>query len=275
MSARFSTRKREITQDAKIDKRSVSGANQRLERFLRPFAESPWDHKPLLITLARQMATSIGEEDGVLAFDPSGFEKDGKKSAGVSRQWLGRFGKVDNGQVGTFLAYVTRKEYALVNAKLFIPREWNDDPERCKRAKIPRDEYETHKTRHEHCLEMLDEQGDLLPHRWITGDDEHGFISPHLAAQTGFTEDDLAILWDALVNMFEHDHSAARGEMSTCKLVIFKHATALGNAPSQSLFRRVGVRKNDAAKPARNFEDYTITVDCENLPGGVEIIEKP
>jgi SRSO17 transposase len=136
--------------------------------------ESPWDHKPLLIELAKQTAKTIGEDDGILAFDPSGFEKDGKKSAGVARQWLGRFGKVDNGQVGTFLAYVTRKEYALVGAKLFIPQEWTDDPARCERARIPKDEYEVHKTRHEHCLEMLDEQGALLPHAWVTGDDELG-----------------------------------------------------------------------------------------------------
>lgn len=93
-------------------------------------------------------------------------------SAGVARQYLGRFGKVDNGQVGTFLAHVTREEHVLVNAKLFIPQEWNDDPERCERAHIPKEEYETHKTRHEHCLEMLDEQDDLWPHKWITGDEE-------------------------------------------------------------------------------------------------------
>ena len=142
-----------------------------LQRFI---GEVVWDDLAMRKRLAKQVAKLIGEEDGILAFDPSGFEKDGKKSAGVARQWLGRFGKVDNGQVGTFLAYVTRKEHALVNAKLFIPQEWNDDPERCRRAKIPQSEYETHKTRHEHCLEMLEEQGKLLPHKWITGDDELG-----------------------------------------------------------------------------------------------------
>ena len=124
-----------------------------LQRFV---GEVVWDDLAMRNRLAKQAAKLIGEEDGILAFDPSGFKKDGKKSAGVARQWLGRFGKVDNGQVGTFLAYVTRKEHALVNAKLFIPQEWNDNPARCHRAKIPQSEYETHKTRHEHCLEMLD-----------------------------------------------------------------------------------------------------------------------
>ena len=103
----------------------------------------------------------------------------------------------------------------------------------------------------------------------------HGFISPHLAAQTGFSEDDLKLFWDALVDMFEHDHSAARGQMATCKLVIFKHASALGNASSRSLFDRVCVKKIDPARPARDISDYAISVRRENLPPGIEIIEKP
>ena len=103
----------------------------------------------------------------------------------------------------------------------------------------------------------------------------YGFISPHLAKQTEFNDDDLALFWEALVNMFEHDHSAARGMMSTCKLVIFKHESALGNAPSKSLFDRVCVKKKDSDKPARDFSDYTITICRDNLPNGVEIIELP
>jgi CRISPR-associated protein Csd2 len=103
----------------------------------------------------------------------------------------------------------------------------------------------------------------------------HGFISPHLAAQTGFTEDDLSLLWEALVNMFEHDHSAARGEMSTCKLVIFKHDSALGNAPSRSLFDLVSVKKKDKSKPARDFSDYEIVINKGGLPVGVEVDVRP
>ncbi|MDR0867232.1 MAG: type I-C CRISPR-associated protein Cas7/Csd2 [Planctomycetota bacterium] len=93
----------------------------------------------------------------------------------------------------------------------------------------------------------------------------HGFISPHLAAQTGFSEDDLLLLWEALVNMFEHDHSAARGEMSTCKLVVFKHQSALGNAASNDLFKRVAVKKKNAAKPARSLDDYSVTLDGKEI----------
>jgi SRSO17 transposase len=142
-----------------------------VQRFI---GEAQWDHQVILNRIAENAAKQFGENDGILVFDPSAFKKDGKQSAGVARQWLGRFGKVDNGQVGTFMAYVTRKEHVLVNAKLFIPQEWNDDPARCERAHIPKEEYAKHKTRHQHCLEMLDEQGDLLPHQWIAGDDELG-----------------------------------------------------------------------------------------------------
>ena len=77
-----------------------------LQRFI---GEADWDHKIIFNSIAQHAAKLYGEEKGILVFDPNGFEKDGKQSAGVARQWLGRFGKVDNGQVGTFLAYVTRK----------------------------------------------------------------------------------------------------------------------------------------------------------------------
>ena len=102
----------------------------------------------------------------------------------------------------------------------------------------------------------------------------YGFVSPALAAQTGFSEEDLETLWTALVNMFDQDHSAARGMMATQKLIIFKHDSALGNAPSHKLFDLVKVaRKEDVSVP-RKFADYEVTVDRSALPSGVEIIEK-
>lgn len=102
-----------------------------------------------------------------------------------------------------------------------------------------------------------------------------GFISAHLAAQTGFSEDDLELLWQVLMVMFDHDHSAARGKMSARKLVVFKHASALGNAPAQKLFDLVGVsRATDKSSPARAYSDYAVAVDAANLPAGVELIEK-
>jgi CRISPR-associated protein Csd2 len=103
----------------------------------------------------------------------------------------------------------------------------------------------------------------------------HGFISAHLANQTGFSEDDLNLFWDAIQNMFEHDRSAARGLMSTRALVVFEHGTALGNAAGHSLFERIQVnRKQGSTGPARSFGDYEIIVDEKNLPMGVKILRK-
>lgn len=82
-----------------------------------------------------------------------------------------------------------------------------------------------------------------------------GYISAQLAKQTGFSEDDLALFWESLTKMFDHDHSAARGKMAARKLVVFKHDSALGNAPAHKLFETVTVA-SAATKPARSFGDY-------------------
>ncbi len=119
----------------------------------------------------------------------------------------------------------------------------------------------------------------------------HGFVSAPLASHpvkgTGFSEADLDLLWQALANMFDHDRSAARGEMATRKLIVFRHASALGNAQAQSLFDRVktwrvhagstqpiGAQATDNWPPARAWADYAVTIDTAGLPAGVEVIEK-
>lgn len=98
-----------------------------------------------------------------------------------------------------------------------------------------------------------------------------GYVSALLAHKTNFTEEDLEILWNAIVNMFEIDHSAARGKLCMRKLIIFKHATVLGNAPSHVLFDKVLVTKKDEVEVPRRFSDYTVTI--EEMPEGVEMIE--
>lgn len=100
----------------------------------------------------------------------------------------------------------------------------------------------------------------------------HGFISANLAQQTGFSEEDLALFWDALKNMFDVDRSAARGMMSAHKLIVFKHESVLGNAPANKLFDRVKVEKKCDGAP-RKFGDYEVTIDDNNLPAGVSIEE--
>ncbi len=102
----------------------------------------------------------------------------------------------------------------------------------------------------------------------------HGFISAPLAEQTGFSPEDLELLWQALMNMFDHDRSAARGEMTARKLVIFEHESKLGSYPAHKLFERVKVsRANDPAKPARSFEDYAVSIDKSPI-NGIRVDEK-
>jgi CRISPR-associated protein Csd2 len=98
----------------------------------------------------------------------------------------------------------------------------------------------------------------------------HGFVSSFLAKQTGFDEGDLELLWQALAQMFEHDRSAARGEMSTRGLYVFKHDGELGNAPAHKLFELIQVKKN-TGEPARDFTDYSVTVDDTHIPAGVSL----
>jgi CRISPR-associated protein Csd2 len=99
----------------------------------------------------------------------------------------------------------------------------------------------------------------------------HGFISANLANQTGFNEDDLQLYWDAMLNMFEHDRSAARGEMNTRKLIVFKHKTALGNVHAHELFSRV-THKKLSEGPARNFSDYEIYLDGKTFPETFKVV---
>jgi len=132
----------------------------------------PWDHKPLLATLARQVGEDLGEPDAVIVFDPSAFAKKGTKSVGVQRQWCGRLGKVDNCQVGVFMAYVSREGHALVDTRRYLPKEWTKDRVRCREAGVPGKV--RFRTRHRLALEMLDACGDRLPHGWVAGDDEMG-----------------------------------------------------------------------------------------------------
>ncbi len=114
----------------------------------------------------------------------------------------------------------------------------------------------------------------------------HGFVSAKFAERTGFSDADLELLFEALVSMLEHDRSAARGEMTTRKVIAFRHESALGNAPAHLLFDRVKIGRNvdgelravddrglGNLRPARKFSDYMIDIDREGLPAGVEVLE--
>jgi len=132
----------------------------------------PWDHQPLQQELARQIGQEIGQDKGVIVFDPSGHKKCGRDSVGVQRQWLGRLGKIDNGQVGIYMGYASGKEHALVDERLYLSKEWSKDRVRRKKCGVPK--HIRYQTRQELALEMLKNNGQYLPHGWIAGDDEMG-----------------------------------------------------------------------------------------------------
>ncbi len=152
---------------------AIASLHDRQRQGLQNFLGSiPWDHKPLLATLAQQVGEELGEPDAVIVFDPSEFAKKGTRSVGVIRQWCGRMGKIENCQVGVYMAYVSRKEHTLVNTRLYLPKQWATDKARRKQAGVPKEV--KLRTGHQLALEMLDGCGQSLPHSWVAGDDEMG-----------------------------------------------------------------------------------------------------
>lgn len=133
---------------------------------------SVWDHLPLLERLQEEVAEELGDPEGVLVVDGSAIPKKGTESVGVTRQWCGRLGKVENCQVGIYLAYAGRGSCALVDDRLYLPRGWAQDAERRAKAKVP----DTVQFQKPWVLadEMLRRLGPRLPHRWIVADTEFG-----------------------------------------------------------------------------------------------------
>ena len=147
----------------------VDVQRQVLQEFI---GTAPWDHRPLIEVLVPQVVHCLGQPDGIIAFDPSSFPKRGTHSVGVKRQWCGHRGKVDNCQVGVFMGYVTDDEHALLDFRLYLPKEWTRDEPRRHACHVPSEIH--YHTRQEQCLAMLDQWGEQVPHGWVTGDDELG-----------------------------------------------------------------------------------------------------
>jgi len=159
-----------------LERKNVESIAYRYDRDRRALQRfiglAPWNHHPLQQELARQVGAQIGEEDGVIVFDPSGFKKSGHHSVGVQHQWLGRLGKVDNGQVGIYMGYASRQEHTLADERLYLPKKWAKDKTRRKKCGVPK--HIQYQTRHELALDMLKSNRQYLPHNWIAGDDEMG-----------------------------------------------------------------------------------------------------
>lgn len=159
-----------------LERKSTEPIAERLgqkRRTLQYFiGESPWGHEGLLDQLTQEVAHDLGEPNGVLVIDPSAFPKKGEDSVGVTRQWCGRLGKVENCQVGVFLGYVSNQGHTVVDERLYLPRHWARNKSRREKCHVP--EGVRFKTAQSLALEMLRTRRSQLPHRWVVADDEFG-----------------------------------------------------------------------------------------------------
>ena len=153
---------------------AVDGATPRsLQRFL---TESPWPDEPVIDQLQAYVGQLLNSSEGVFVLDETGFPKKGKKSVGVARQYCGTLGKVANCQLGVFVAYVSEQGHALVDKRLYLPREWTDDPDRCRTAGVS--ETVGYQSIAELGLSMLHQArtaGHLMG-RWVTADEAYGKV---------------------------------------------------------------------------------------------------
>ena len=170
---------------------------QSLQQFV---SDSPWDHEALIQRIGKDVDDLVGGTDSMLIIDESCFAKKGKKSVGVARQWNGRLGKVDNSQVGVFAALSNAEGVgSLVDTRLYLPKEWTEDPQRCEKAKIPEDERET-LTKPQLAWEMIKTaQSNGLRFGWVGLDVLYG-NAPDLLRKI----DDASLLFTADVHCDQH-----------------------------------------------------------------------
>ena len=139
-----------------------------------------WDDEAVMAELRTHVRAELAESKGVVVIDPSAFPKKGTESCGVARQWCGRLGKVDNCQVGVFLAYAAQAGYAPLDRQLYLPEDWIGDQERRLKCHVPPEI--AFREKWQIALDLLDRSLPGLPHGWITGDDEFGRPSEFRAA---------------------------------------------------------------------------------------------
>lgn len=159
-----------------MTERVVDSSYQQLHHFI---SESPWDYKSVLTSVSKDISDLFSTSSSPigLLLDESGHRKSGKKSVGVARQYLGSIGKTDNGQVGVFCALSQQDQVALVDVRLYLPKCWTDDKNRCKKAGIPL-ENQVYKTKPELALEMIEGMADRVAYDWIGGDSLYGSSTP-------------------------------------------------------------------------------------------------
>lgn len=134
----------------------------------------PWDDAFIVDRLNEEVSDVLGEDEGVLIVDPSGFPKKGEHSVGVARQWCGRLGKVENCQVGVFLSYASSKGHTLIDERLYLPEDWANDEDRRAECYVPGSV--VFRTSWELALELIGDRASAMPHSWVAGDDEFGRV---------------------------------------------------------------------------------------------------
>jgi SRSO17 transposase len=139
-----------------------------------------WDDEAVMAELRQHVAEELADADAVLVLDPSGFPKSGSDSCGVDRQWCGRLGKIDNCQIGVFLGYVSHAGQALVDRRLYLPKEWAEDPARRQKTHVP--DWVQFQKSWQIGLDLLERNSSELPFAWVAGDDEFGRCAAFRAA---------------------------------------------------------------------------------------------
>ena len=192
-----------------------------------------WDDEAVMAELRRHVVEVMGDPAGVLVFDPSAFPKKGSHSCGVARTWCGRLGKMENCQVGLFLAYATERGQAPLDRRLYLPKDWAADPVRRAECHVPAEVQ--FQERWSMALEMVDAHGPLIPHRWVVGDDEFGRVE---AFRQGLRQRKEAYVLDVPCSTNVRDLQARRpprrpGSRSRHRVVPFRRAEewAAGQPP--------------------------------------------
>src|ERR1700676_607842 len=224
-----------------------------------------WDDESVMAELRQHVGETLADPDGVLVLDPSSFPKTGEASCGVARQWCGRLGKIDNCQVGVFLAYVTAKGYAPLDRQLYLPKEWAEDAQRREETHVP--ETVPFQERWRIGLALLDRSGPDVPFGWVAGDDEFGRASAFRAA---LRQRGLRYVLDVPCNTSIRDlgETPAPGR----RLPPWRRVDEWAKAQPSSRWRRLGV--GDGSKGPRAGGAWEPWVQRRDEHGGVGPVER-
>jgi len=216
-----------------------------------------WDDEAVMTELRLHIREKLAESDGVVIIDPSAFPKKGTQSCGVARQWCGRLGKVDNCQVGVFLAYAAKTGYAPLDRQLYLPKEWIDDKDQRKKCHVPTEIKFQEKW--QIALDLLDRSLPDLPHGWITGDDEFGRASKFRAELRSRKERYiLDVPCNTTVRDLQKPRPPKNAGVGRQREVPFQRADAWAQSQPQSQWERLTIR--DAERGPLLVDAMTVRV---------------